>query len=344
MSPNKTDPEQTTNPIPKPASSVSVADTDTGYESIYSRIDEVLSASRLARDNSFPRFAAGTVYCQYGPPEMIAMSDIEPMYATLDDMLTVTTTSRETSPKNNDNGVRASPVDTESSPKDSRNSSARDATNCTKDALTLALMYAKIDITKTIRYRLQMTLERKKKKNGSNSDLANCDLAEVIYETISLPEDGVKSWQRDTCEQLKNMSPGDYHNVSAGNVDRHTKKETEAEVSDSDGNNNEGRNIFKDVSPYENISVFREIVKKLNFEKVNSPQGERETVEAPKADAGTHNGNCDRNKDTDVGSDDKTCKSSNEEKVSMKIIFYTENTEPIGEILANDNETTETCV
>ena len=338
MSPNKTDPEQTTTtPIPKPASSVSVADTDTGYESIYSRIDEVLSASRLARNNSsVPRFATGTGCCQYGPPEMIAMSDIEPMYATLDDMLTVTNTSRETAPKN-DNGVCASPVDTESSPKDSRNSSARDATNCTKDALTLALMYAKIDITKTIRYRLQMALERNKKNNGSNSDLANCDLAEVIYETITLPEDDVKCWQ------LKNLSPGDYHNVSAGNVDMQTK-ETEAKIADSDGNNNEGRNRVKDVSPYENISVFREIVKKLNFETANSPHGELETVEAPKADAGTHNGNCARNKDTDVGSDDKTCKSSSKDNVSMKIIFYTENYEPIGEILANDIETTETCV
>ena len=342
MSPNKTNCEQTTTPtMPKPASTVSVADTDTGYESIYSRIDEVLSASRLARDNSFPRFAAGTVRCQYGPPEMIAMSDIEPMYATLDDMLTVTATSRETTPKNNDNGVCASPVDTESSLKDSRNGCARDATNCAKDALTLALMYAKIDITKTIRYRLQMALERNKKNNGSDNDLANCDLAEVIYETITLPEDGVKCWQRDTCEQLKNMSPGDYHNVSAGNVDRQTK-ETDAKAADSDGNNNEGKKRFKDVSPYENISVFREIVKKLNFETVNSPHGELETVEAPKADATTNDGICVRNKDTDVGSDDKTCK---EDKLSTKIIFYTENNEPIGEVLlANDDQTTETCV
>ena len=328
--------------MPKPASTVSVADTDTGYESIYSRIDEVLSASRLARDNSFPR-GVGTGCCQYGPPEMIAMSDIEPMYATLDDVLTVTATSRETTPKNNDNGVCASPVDTEASPKDSRNSSARDVRNCTKDALTLALMYAKIDITKTIRYRLQMALERNKKNNGSDNDLANCDLAEVIYETITLPEDSVKCWQRDTCEQLKHLSAGDYQNVSAGNVDTQTK-ETGAKATDSDGNNNKGKNRVKDVSPYENISVFHEIVKKLNFETANSPHGELETVEAPKADAGTHNGNCARNKDTDVGSDDKTCKSSNEEKVSMKIIFYTENNEPVGDVLANDNQTTETCV
>ena len=330
MSPNKAAPEQTTSTMPKPASSVSVADTDTGYESIYSRIDEVLSFSLLAPDNSFPRFAAGTCQdhrCQYGP--MIAMSDIEPMYATLDDVLT--TTSLEITPKN-DNGVCASPVDKESSPKDSRNSCARDATNCTKDALTLALMYAKIDITKTIRYRLQMALERNNKNNGSNSDLANCDLADVIYESITLPEDGVKCWQVDPCEQLKTRRHDDYHNVSAGNIDMQTN--------DSDGNNNEGKNRFKDVSPYENIPVLRDIVKKLNFETINSPRGELEITDAPKADPATHDGSCDRNKD--VGSDDKTC--SNEDRLSAKIIFCTENTEPIGEVLTNDNQTIETCV
>ena len=340
VQPNKTDTEKTA--LPKLASVISMSDTDAVYESIYSRIDEVVPASILARGNSFPRFAAetrqglGGQNSASGKREEIMMSDIEPLYATVDEVFkTISQDNKDNTPK--DDGGDFAESAGELPREGSQNGRAQDLINDTKDALAIAMLYAKIDVTKTIRYRLKMAqmLKINNNNNASSShgdDITNIQYVDnVLYETMTSPENNRNiDVPNEIHEQNMDTEMEGCREVRCENVDGRSK--TNGTNIAADGNNNkEEKHEMPDVSPYETIpaDINNEGYRELKSETDDSLYG------GLKPDEMTDEKNKQieihlKNTKEEAGSDERSFTCCNENQNSMRRMFDTTRTERPG--------------
>lgn len=335
VQPGKTDADKTT--MPKPASAVSITETDAEYEDIYSRIDDIVPSSRLARDdNSFPRFAVEACQgqgCQYvtgGKVENVMMSDIEPLYATVDEVLK--TISQEIAVQNDGGLVMASPgvrsLDI------SQNCRVQDCINGTKDALAKALLYTKIDITKTIRYRLKMAQilnmsNRNKNTNGKDDDVTNIDFVDnVLYESMTSQKDNKTTEndkQNESYEQpnIVNHKMEGCCNIRCENESGEFERLSTRIITNitADGNNNKnGKHMMPDASLYETIPA--------NFDSTETDYSLKEEVKTREITNDTTENKIDANITmAEVGSDENIYMCINENHYSMETTLDTERTD-----------------
>lgn len=346
VQPNKTDTEKTA--LPKPASVISMSDTEAVYESIYSRIDEVVPASILARGNSFPRFAAetrqdlGGQNSASGKPEEIMMSDIEPLYATVDEVFkTISQDNTDNTPK--DDGGDFAESAGELPLEGSQNGRAQDHINDTKDALAIAMLYAKIDVTKTIRYRLKMAQMLKINNNNNNTSSSHGDgvtniqyVNNVLYETMTSPENNRNIEPKvpnEIREQNVDTEMEGCREVRCENVDGRSK--TNGTNIAADGNNNkEEKHELPDVSPYETIpaDIDNEGYHEFKSETDDSLNGGLKTDEMTDVDF-EKNKYIEihlKNTKEEAGSEERSFTCCNENQNSMRRMFDATRTERPG--------------
>ena len=322
--------------MPKPASAVSLTDTDAEYEDIYSRIDDLVPSSSLARDdNSYPHFAVEARQrqsCQYGAGgkvENVVISDSEPLYATVDE--TIKTISHEVAVQGDDSLVVGSSG--ARSRVFSQNCRVQDCINGTKDALAKALLYTKIDITKTIRYRLKMAQMLNMGNINKNTTGKDADVTTIDYVDNDLYESVAPQQEKEKRENNKQNVTYEQSNIANHEMEgcRNIRSEHESEQFGgltkrismnvkTDGNSEKsGKHTMPDASPYETIPA--------DFDNNDTDYSLKEDIITRAVTNGTAENNIGvKSTKAEVGNDENIYMCINENHYSMERTLYTNGT------------------
>ena len=349
VQPSKTIADETA--MPKPASAVSITDTDAEYEDIYSRIDDLVPSSSFARDdNSFPQFAVEARQrqsYQYGAGrnvENVVISDREPVYATVDE--TIKMISQEVAVQDDDCLVMGSP--SARSRVFSQNCRVQDCINGTKDALAKALLYTKIDITKTIRYRLKMAQmlnmsNRNRNTTGKDADVTAIDYVDNdLYDSVAPQQDKEKRENNKQNETHEQSNIAIHEMEHCRNIIRENESEqfgrlptTSTSVKTDWSSEKSGGETMPETSPYETIPA--------DFDYNDTDYSLKEDIITRAVANGTAENNIGvKSTKGEVGNDENIYMCINENHYSMERTVHTKRTKIYEE--GSDYQTRETSL